>query len=364
MVSSKPTVKGSLSNIFIRGSLVPDSNIEYDLGSPIMKWRDLFLSGNTVNLGDTTISRDKTTGGLTIENTDGLDSAVKMQTIIPAVGNVIDLSGAILCNVSLNAAKIISNIEQLPYVIEQIRATNDGTAVPFKVNETGPHHIADFQYLGNSALKITQGGPVVVGHINTVVTGKTVHVYGDTEISGNLTINGTQTIMNTNVNTTDCMTVTNDGTGPAVVLNQTGDQPIIEFQDDGVSVFKIVDGGNVGVGTTLPSQKVHVVGTAFSTNGFISYSDARIKTNVVEINDALMLVKQLRGVRYERVDEVGPRRVGLIAQEVETVLPEVVKTDASGMKSVEYDNIVSVLVQAIKEQKLQLTELNAQYKKL
>ena len=93
-----------------------------------------------------------------------------------------------------------------------------------------------------------------------------LHVVGDTRIEGNLIVNGTQTIYNTFVGTTEQLIVTNDGTGPALVINQTGAQPVLDVQDDGVSVMKIIDGGNVGFGTTNPQQKLHVVGTVKATS--------------------------------------------------------------------------------------------------
>ena len=56
------------------------------------------------------------------------------------------------------------------------------------------------------------------------------------------------------------------------------------------------------------------------------------------------------GVYFERKNEIGARRIGLIAQEVEEVLPEVVYTDSDGMKSVSYGSIIGLLIEAIKEQ--------------
>ena len=54
------------------------------------------------------------------------------------------------------------------------------------------------------------------------------------------------------------MCICNAGTGPALELNQTGSQPIVDFQDDGTSAFYIEDGGHVGIGTNNPSSALHI----------------------------------------------------------------------------------------------------------
>ena len=61
--------------------------------------------------------------------------------------------------------------------------------------------------------------------------------FTDITISGDLTVHGASSILNTTVCTTSAMSITNAGTGPALIANQTGAQPIIDFQDDGTSVF-------------------------------------------------------------------------------------------------------------------------------
>ena len=64
----------------------------------------------------------------------------------------------------------------------------------------------------------------------------------------------------------------------------------------------------------------------------------------------------MRGVSYNKIDSK-ENSIGVIAQEVEKVLPEVVHTDGEGMKSVAYGNIVGVLIEAIKDQQRQIDEL-------
>lgn len=80
---------------------------------------------------------------------------------------------------------------------------------------------------------------------------------------------------------------------------------------------------------------------------FVSSSDARLKSDVETIADALTLVCALRGVRFT-MD--GMRQIGVIAQEIEPVLPEVVQADAeSDQLSVAYGNITGLLIEAVKE---------------
>ena len=82
----------------------------------------------------------------------------------------------------------------------------------------------------------------------------------------------------------------------------------------------------------------------------VAFSDARYKTNVVTLSNALERVNQMRGVYYSMKDKPEDRKVGVIAQEMETVLPEVVITDEKeDKKSVAYGNLTAILIEAVKE---------------
>jgi len=135
---------------------------------------------------------------------------------------------------------------------------------------------------------------------------------------------------------------------------------------DTYPVMTLSIAGNIGIGTTDPgSYKLYVAGSAYSTGGW-SGSDIRWKKNISPLEGSLDKVNQLQGVSYdwnleEYPDEgfSGSRQVGLIAQEVETVIPELVHTDDNGYKSVSYEKLTAVLVEALKELKTENEALKA-----
>jgi len=116
--------------------------------------------------------------------------------------------------------------------------------------------------------------------------------------------------------------------------------------------------GNVGIGDTTPSYKLDVAGTIRATGDVIAFSDVRVKENIKTIKSSLDKVSRLRGVEFNKIGE-DEKSIGVIAQEIEKVIPEVVKTDDEGMKSVAYGNISGLLIEAIKELKAEVDLLKS-----
>lgn len=134
--------------------------------------------------------------------------------------------------------------------------------------------------------------------------------------------------------------------------------------------MRITSAGNVAIGATTASVKLYVAGDAtitgkFNSNGIEETSDQRFKKNIVPLKGALDKVMQLQGVTYNwRADEFPKREfgsrteIGVIAQDIEKVYPELVSTDVEGYKSVQYSHMVPVLLEAIKEQQALIEHLN------
>jgi hypothetical protein len=115
----------------------------------------------------------------------------------------------------------------------------------------------------------------------------------------------------------------------------------------------------ISTSTTSSSYRAYIGGSLYAEGDVVAYSDARKKTDIVTIDNALEKVINLRGVYYTRIDDAARgRQTGVIAQEINEVLPEVVTYAADVDEyGVSYGNIVGVLIEAIKEQQLQIEKL-------
>jgi hypothetical protein len=126
-------------------------------------------------------------------------------------------------------------------------------------------------------------------------------------------------------------------------------------------------------GTGNQTARVRTTATAFSftpSTGTLtvggdlnSASDIKLKTNIRTLTNCLDKVLKLRGVEFDRIDLKGRHQIGVIAQEIEEVAPELV-TENNGTKSVAYGNITAILIEAVKEQQKQINNITQQLNEL
>lgn len=132
---------------------------------------------------------------------------------------------------------------------------------------------------------------------------------------------------------------------------KSGGNPVITAQT-------INGSGRVGINTSNPLYTLHINGRMYATTTVTS-SDIRKKKKLQRIEGALDKVEQLTGYKYIRKDTKEPE-IGLVAQEVQKVLPEAVSKGEDGYLSLAYGNMVALLVEAIKELKAEVAILKAE----
>ena len=89
---------------------------------------------------------------------------------------------------------------------------------------------------------------------------------------------------------------------------------------------------------------------------FNTLSDLNTKENIQTLEDAVFKVLQMRGVSFSWKDN-GNKSIGVIAQEVQKIIPEIVNTNENGTMSISYDSIIGLLIEAIKEQQSSIEKL-------
>ena len=196
-------------------------------------------------------------------------------------------------------------------------------------------------------------------------------------VSGNISFTSTTTPITTNsikFNNTEMSSAHyTDATGVlAFDENFSSDTEYGSGTYDPNTVFTGGGGGLLiknqdGWGAVFTSQNTRWASAQWAnltaTGNINSSSDVSLKDNITTIPNALDKVLKMRGVEYDRNDMNGEHQIGLIAQEIEEVVPEIVSQDEStGLKSVSYGNITAILIEAIKEQQKEINKLKIQNK--
>ena len=155
--------------------------------------------------------------------------------------------------------------------------------------------------------------------------------------------------------------IENKGTGSLRIRNSTDDFDVLIESDDGsggLTTYIQADGSIGAVKLNhYGSEKLRTTSTGISVTGSVtSSSDLRLKDNVETITDAMDKVNGIDGVTFDWADGTGPS-AGVIAQQVLAVLPQSVDTSDADHLKVNYDSLIGLLIEAIKEQDKRIKSL-------
>ena len=200
-------------------------------------------------------------------------------------------------------------------------------------------------------------------------------------VSGFLTLPAVVTVTPTTTTTANIML--DPRVNPAIACGDSSSQSVLQMiagnfayigtttahpfqiRTAGTSRMVFDTSGNVGIGTSSPTYTLDVTGNIRATGtvyaqNFDNVSDISFKENIVPLIQSLEMVKKLNPVSFNWKTS-GEKSLGLIAQEVEMVLPEVVHTNDK-IKTVSYVQLISLLVSAIQEQQKQIDALSEKLK--
>ena len=302
---------------------------------------------------------DQMTGS--VPTTSQVVTALSGATLTGAltIDNDLTLQGAatnIVFDESDNALEFADNSKAKFGTGDDLEIYHDGSDSYITDGGTGNLKIGGSQVdiLGTSETMATfvYDGAVSLYHDNSKkfeTTSGGVTVTGDiANASGNMTIDVAGEL---SLDTDDGVIRFKDGgTQIASVANSSSDVVISAAVQDKDIKFNGNDGGS---GITALTLDMSEAGAATFNNNVTAYSDERLKTDIKTIESGLDKVSQMRGVTFKRDDKLNS---GVVAQELEKIAPELVKTadDEMGTKSVAYGNMVGYLIEAIKELKVEL----------
>jgi hypothetical protein len=215
----------------------------------------------------------------------------------------------------------------------------------------------DAQGTGNLLLQTNSTGNVGIG---TTAPNMKLHVVGGSQIDGDVDIRSTGKLI-----------LRNPGYAELYSSNmKIAGGSTFTFDHLGIaSANWVFNDANVGIGTTSPTEKLHVVGNICATGTIGACSDVRFKRDVQPMEGSLDKIEKLQGVAYRWNRKKYPqfaegKQIGFVAQEVKEVLPEIVSEGSDGTLSVDYGRFSVVLLEAIKEQQKEINELKAAIEKL
>ena len=297
--------------------------------------------------GTTTLSGALNVSGATALASNGLN--VGLGQLAVSSGNV-SMSGnlGVTGTFSSGAASLGSTLN----VVGATTLASNGLNVG-----SGQLQVSGGNVLANGSLSVSSNGSFggTLGVTGAATFSSTMAVTGAATFSSNVTVatpsSGGHATTKTYVDNADNLKLSLTGGTMSGGLTIQNTAPTITMADTDNGTFSIhCNSALIGFLGTAGGwiSRTDNSGNFTATGNVTAYSDERIKDNIHTIEYAIDRVRALRGVYYTRKDTGAPG-VGVIAQEVQSVFPEVVQEHSDGILSVAYGNLVGVLIEAVKE---------------
>lgn len=263
-----------------------------------------------------------------------------------------------------------------------VRDVTSGSRLPFRIRPGAPTSSIDISASGNVGINNASPSTTLDVSGNTMLlgseSGTTTRTTGTTKLHRVAAPPFTSTNLNLAVlaaATTSTENIVAFGgavTGMAAATSVVFMSAANNNTDTGSERMRILSNGRVGIGTSTPDQLLSVNGDASKAGGgsWQTFSDQRLKNISGPFKSGLNAVMRLHPLRYQYLPNNAAgvtsngEHVGLVAQEVQKVIPEAVTANANGFLMVNNDPIIWSMLNAIKEQQTQIEELKREVKRL
>jgi hypothetical protein len=376
-------------NISIGGSIIPDTDNIYDLGSPSKMWRDVYIGPGSLYINGQKVIEENSSN---IVVTADADQNLVLQTsgsgdleLDPTGTGVIQIKGTLQIqdgtNITNSAGNNISFSNNISVDAVTSRSTN--TALTLSGNGTGNVTVSDDLVVNGTldangnidasgytviASSVNSSGIVTATSFYTGAEGSSIRVTSNTisgpstltidpaavgddtgkvVIKGDLQVDGTTTTINSTTLTVDDKNIT--------LASGAADSSAA----DGSGIT--IDGASATLTYASTGDK-WVFNKDVEASNFNSTSDRNLKDNIRVVDGASELVSKLEGVHFTWKSN-GQETIGVIAQQIEEHLPQLVQTGDTH-KTVNYNGLIGVLIEAVKEQGSQIAALKAEIEEL